>query len=78
MQQQAVLKQQSKAMLEQSKAKHQAMIAQAHAVQKSVQQQQQQQKVDQEIESAIQMYAPKPPVQPPHARKTPSSHRIQR
>lgn len=75
MQQQAALKQQSKAMLEQSKAKHQAMIAQAHAVQKSVQQQQ---RLDQELESAIQMYAPKPPTQPPHARKTPSSHRVQR
>lgn len=75
MQQQAALKQQSKAMLEQSKAKHQAMIAQAHAVQKSVQQQQ---RLDQELESAIQMYAPKPPNQPPHARKTPSSHRVQR
>lgn len=74
MQQQAALKQQSKAMLEQSKAKHQAMIAQAHAVQKSVQQQQ---RLDQELESAIQMYAPKPPTQPPHARKTPSSHRVQ-
>ncbi|XP_061172530.1 tubulin polyglutamylase TTLL5-like isoform X1 [Saccostrea echinata] len=70
MQQQAALKQQSKAMMEQSKAKHQAMIAQAHAVQK--------QKQDQDIESAIQMYAPKPPVQPPHSRKLPSSHRVQR
>ncbi|XP_062587212.1 tubulin polyglutamylase TTLL5-like isoform X4 [Saccostrea cucullata] len=70
MQQQAALKQQSKAMLEQSKAKHQAMIAQAHAVQK--------QKQDQDIESALQMYAPKPPVQPPHSRKLPSSHRVQR
>nr|XP_022331081.1 tubulin polyglutamylase TTLL5-like isoform X11 [Crassostrea virginica] len=76
MQQQAALKQQSKAMLEQSKAKHQAMIAQAHAVQKSVQQQQN--RLDQELESAIQMYAPKPPAQPPHSRKPPSSHRVQR
>ncbi|XP_048734056.1 tubulin polyglutamylase TTLL5-like isoform X6 [Ostrea edulis] len=75
MQQQAALKQQSKVMLEQSKAKHQAMIAQAHAVQKSVQQQQQ--KLDQDIESTIQKYAPKPPVQPPHSRKLPSSHRVQ-
>ena len=76
MQQQAALKQQSKAMLEQSKAKHQAMIAQAHAVQRSVQQQQN--RLDQELESAIQMYAPKPPAQPPHSRKPPSSHRVQR
>ena len=74
--QQQALKEQSKALLEQSKAKHQAMVAQAHAVQKSIQQQNQ--PTSSEVESAVQKYAPKPPVQPSHTRKVTGSHRVQR
>ncbi|KAL4237970.1 Tubulin polyglutamylase ttll5 [Mactra antiquata] len=67
--QQHALKQQSKVLLEQSKAKHQAMIAQAHAVQKSMH------KTDQSDSETnlVQMYAPKPPVKP-GARKALSAH----
>jgi hypothetical protein len=71
LQQQQALKQQSKALLEQSKAKHQAMIAQAHAVQKANPPRPTMKNVNGEIhiESAIQKYAPKPPIQPSHCRK---------
>lgn len=67
--QQQALKQQSKVLLEQSKAKHQAMIAQAHAVQKSML------KLERPESGAtmVQMYAPKPPVRP-GTRKTASAH----
>ncbi|KAK3093578.1 hypothetical protein FSP39_017678 [Pinctada imbricata] len=68
--QQQALKEQSKALLEQSKAKHQAMVAQAHAVHKSIQQQKQ--PASTEVESAVQKYAPKPPMQPSHTKKLPA------
>ncbi|WAR19156.1 TTLL5-like protein [Mya arenaria] len=55
--QQQSLKQQSKVLLEQSKAKHQAMIAQAHAVQKSLNR-------PESENSMVPMYAPKPPMKP--------------
>lgn len=80
LQQQQALKQQSKALLEQSKAKHQAMIAQAHAVQKANPPRPTMKNVNGEIhiESAIQKYAPKPPIQPSHCRKPTGQHRAQR
>ena len=59
--QQQALKQQSKVLLEQSKAKHQAMIAQAHAVQKSLEGRTRAERPESEM-----MYAPKPPVRPGH------------
>ncbi|XP_060601736.1 tubulin polyglutamylase TTLL5-like isoform X2 [Ruditapes philippinarum] len=73
MQQQA-LKQQSKVLLEQSKAKHQAMIAQAHAVQKSLL------KLDRPESEAtmVQMYAPKPPVRPGTRKAASAHHRMPR
>ena len=66
--QQQALKQQSKVLLEQSKAKHQAMIAQAHAVQKSL--------TRPESETMMQMYAPKPPVNPSSRKSTSAHHRM--
>ncbi|XP_060071589.1 tubulin polyglutamylase TTLL5-like [Ylistrum balloti] len=92
-QQHQALKQQSKVMLEQSKAKHQAMVAQAYAMQKSLQGQapkDMESAVQKpppkphyrhmgpvEVESAMQKYAPKPPTQPLHTRKA-GMHRVQR
>ncbi|XP_052766508.1 tubulin polyglutamylase TTLL5-like isoform X5 [Mya arenaria] len=64
--QQQSLKQQSKVLLEQSKAKHQAMIAQAHAVQKSLNR-------PESENSMVPMYAPKPPMKP-SSRKAVSAH----
>ena len=76
LQQQQALKQQSKALLEQSKAKHQAMIAQAHAVQKANPPRPTMKNVNGEIhiESAIQKYAPKPPIQHSHKSKQKHCH----
>jgi hypothetical protein len=72
--QQQALKQQSKVLLEQSKAKHQAMIAQAHAVQKSLL------KLDKPEQEAtmVQMYAPKPPIRPGARKAVSAHHRVQR
>lgn len=72
--QQQALKQQSKVLLEQSKAKHQAMIAQAHAVQKTML------KLDRPESEAsmVQMYAPKPPVRPGNRKATSAHHRMPR
>lgn len=80
LQQQQALKQQSKMLLEQSKAKHQAMIAQAHAVQKANPPRPTMKNINGEIhiESAIQKFAPKPPIQPSHYRKPTGHHRAQR
>lgn len=74
LQQQQALKQQSKVLLEQSKAKHQAMIAQAHAVQKSML------KLDRADSEAtmVQMYAPKPPIKPGTRKAVSAHHRVQR
>ncbi|XP_052057774.1 tubulin polyglutamylase TTLL5-like isoform X22 [Mytilus californianus] len=78
LQQQQALKQQSRVLLEQSKAKHQAMIAQA--VQKTNPPRPTMRNINGEIhiESAIQKYAPKPPIQPSHHRKPTGQHRAQR
>ncbi|XP_071164164.1 tubulin polyglutamylase TTLL5-like isoform X48 [Mytilus edulis] len=78
LQQQQALKQQSRVLLEQSKAKHQAMIAQA--VQKTNPPRPTMRNINGEIhiESAIQKYAPKPPIQPAHQRKPTGAHRAQR
>ncbi|XP_063428995.1 tubulin polyglutamylase TTLL5-like isoform X7 [Mytilus trossulus] len=78
LQQQQALKQQSRVLLEQSKAKHQAMIAQA--VQKTNPPRPTMRNINGEIhiESAIQKYAPKPPIQPAHQRKPTGVHRAQR
>ncbi|XP_053394056.1 tubulin polyglutamylase TTLL5-like isoform X11 [Mercenaria mercenaria] len=72
--QQQALKQQSKVLLEQSKAKHQAMIAQAHAVQKSML------KLDRPESEAsmVHMYAPKPPVRPGSRKAASAHHRMPR
>ncbi|XP_052057766.1 tubulin polyglutamylase TTLL5-like isoform X14 [Mytilus californianus] len=77
LQQQQALKQQSRVLLEQSKAKHQAMIAQA--VQKTNPPRPTMRNINGEIhiESAIQKYAPKPPIQPSHHRKPTGQHRAQ-
>jgi len=66
---------QSKALLEQSKAKHQAMVAQAHAAHKSRQGAAiDVVEVDAEPESAMQRYAPKPPAMPASDKKPSSAH----
>ncbi|KAK3593183.1 hypothetical protein CHS0354_039668 [Potamilus streckersoni] len=78
LQQQQVLKQQSKVMLEHSKAKHQAMVAQAHAFQKSLQQNRATPDI-QDQENIKQVFAPKPPVQPASSvKRLSSSHRMPR
>ncbi|XP_052220456.1 tubulin polyglutamylase TTLL5-like isoform X3 [Dreissena polymorpha] len=61
----------SKVLLEQSKAKHQAMIAQAHAVQKSLTR-------PESENTMVQMYAPKPPIKPGSRKATSSHHRMPR
>lgn len=76
--QQQMLKQQSKAMLEQSKAKHQAMVAQAHAVQKSIQQHVHRERPASETDIMKQKFAPKPPVKPAGTKRVTSSHRLAR
>ena len=59
---------QSKALLEQSRIKHQQMIAQAHAATKS----------RKEPASGSQVYSPKPPPKPPSDKKSTSAHRLAR
>ena len=74
--QQQALKQQSKVLLEQSKAKHQAMIAQAHAVQKSIEGRSRSDRP--ESETGIQMYAPKPPTKSSHRKTASATNRMPR
>ena len=74
--QQQALKQQSKVLLEQSKAKHQAMIAQAHAVQKSIEGRSRSDRP--ESETGIQMYAPKPPTKSGHRKTASATNRMPR
>lgn len=75
--QQQALKQQSKVLLEQSKAKHQAMIAQAHAVQKSLDSRSRNERPDSEG-GGIQMYAPKPPTKPGQRKTVSATNRMPR
>lgn len=72
--QQQAQKQQSKVLLEQSKAKHQAMIAQAHAVQKSMLKHER----PESEANMVQMYAPKPPVRPGTRKAASTHHRMPR
>ena len=69
--QQQALKQQSKVLLEQSKAKHQAMIAQACAVQKSLDGRTRHERPESEM-----MYAPKPPVRPGQRKAVSATNRM--
>ena len=75
--QQQALKQQSKVLLEQSKAKHQAMIAQAHAVQKSLEGHSRNDRPESEM-AGLQMYAPKPPSKSGHRKTASATNRMPR
>ncbi|XP_067680981.1 tubulin polyglutamylase TTLL5-like isoform X3 [Haliotis asinina] len=67
------LMEQSKALLEQSKAKHQAMVAQAHAAQRTLNYAQ-----PTEVKPGKQTFTPKPPIQPAGGRKMTPAHRLAR
>lgn len=75
--QQQALKQQSKVLLEQSKAKHQAMIAQAYAVQKSLEGRSKGERAESE-NGGPQMYAPKPPTKPGQRKIVSATNRMPR
>ncbi|CAH1792719.1 unnamed protein product [Owenia fusiformis] len=71
--------QQSKNLLQQSKAKHQAMIAQAHMARKSKVHGDHEGDLQGDPESALQKYAPKPPPgRPSGDKKSGSTHRLAR
>ena len=66
------LMEQSRALLEQSKVKHQAMVAQAHAAQKGPE------VPVVEYDLAVPAYVPKPPPKPSSGKKPASAHRMAR